>query len=99
MGTFPHVVRPPSGMTGSLRGGNQTHAARDLLVTELFTIPLEEHEMTASYGPIGDLIMRMQGDYLDEPELTLTLGDALRPFGADGITCEAVLAAWSTGGY
>jgi hypothetical protein len=67
-------------------------AARDLLVTELFTIPLEEHEMTASYGRIGDLIVRMQGDYLDEPELTLTLGDAQRRFGADEITCEAVLA-------
>jgi DNA-binding transcriptional regulator PaaX len=49
--------------------------------------------MTASYGRIGALIMRIQGDYLEEPGLTLTFGDAQRRFGADEITCEAVLAA------
>ena len=37
--------------------------------------------------------MRMQADYLEEPGMTLTLSDAQRRFGADEITCEAVLAA------
>ena len=49
--------------------------------------------MTASCGRIGALMMRMQGDYLEEPGLTLTLSDAQRRFGVDEITCEAVLAA------
>lgn len=54
--------------------------------------------MTASCGRIGAMVMRMQGDFLETPELTLTLRGAQRRFGIDEITCEALLRAWSMPG-
>lgn len=49
--------------------------------------------MTASCGRIGSIVMRMQSDFLEYPELALTLPQAERRFDVDGTTCEAVLAA------
>jgi hypothetical protein len=48
--------------------------------------------MTVSCGQLGDLVMRMQGDFLEIPGLTLTLQDGVRRFGVDTVTCDAVLA-------
>jgi hypothetical protein len=47
--------------------------------------------MTISCGQLGDLVMRMQGDFLEIPGLTLTLQNAVRRFGVDAVTCDAVL--------
>lgn len=49
--------------------------------------------MTASCDRIGTLVMRMQSDFLEDPELTLTLPQAERRFHVDEITCKAVLGA------
>jgi hypothetical protein len=49
--------------------------------------------MTPSCGRIGRLVLRMQDDFLDTPELTLTLHGAQRRFGVDETTCEALLLA------
>jgi len=49
--------------------------------------------MTLNPDRIGDLVVRMQGDFLDAPTLTLRLPDAERRFRVDRITCEAVLGA------
>ena len=49
--------------------------------------------MTASCGRIGSIVMRMQSDFLEDPELTLTLPQAERRFHVDEITCKAVLGA------
>jgi len=40
---------------------------------------------------IGDLVLRIEGEFVEYPELKLTLPEAQRRFGADEITCEAVL--------
>ncbi len=37
--------------------------------------------------------MRIEGEFLDTPGLRLTVAEAQRRFGADEITCEAVLDA------
>ena len=42
---------------------------------------------------IEDLVMRVEGAFLDTPALKLTVSDAERRFSADEITCEAVLDA------
>jgi hypothetical protein len=42
---------------------------------------------------IEDLVMRIEGEFLDTPGLMLTVADAERRFGLDEITCEAVLDA------
>ena len=47
--------------------------------------------MTASQ--IGDLVMRIQDDFLDDPRLRLTVADAERRYDVDAIACEAVLTA------
>ena len=49
--------------------------------------------MTLNPGQLADLVVRMQGDFLDAPALTLALPDAERRFGVDRVTCEAVLGA------
>jgi hypothetical protein len=49
--------------------------------------------MTASCGAMGSLVMRMQGDLLETPGLTLTRRGAHHRFGVDEVTCEAVLTA------
>ena len=47
--------------------------------------------MSARSGRIQDLVIRVQGDFLEIPGLTLTLVDAERRFGVDPTTCDAVL--------
>src|SRR5690349_10254453 len=42
---------------------------------------------------IEDLLMRIEGEFLDVPELRLTVSQAQRHFGVDQITCEAILDA------
>jgi hypothetical protein len=42
---------------------------------------------------IEDLVMRIESDFLAAPELKLTVSEAGRRFGADEVTCEAVLEA------
>ena len=37
--------------------------------------------------------MRIEGEFLETPDLRLTVPEAERRFGADEITCEAVLEA------
>ena len=40
---------------------------------------------------IENLVMRIESEFLDDPELRLTVDEAQRRFGVDGITCEAIL--------
>jgi hypothetical protein len=47
----------------------------------------------ASRRRIEDLVMRIEGEFLATPDLRLTIADAERRFGADEVTCEAVLEA------
>jgi hypothetical protein len=47
--------------------------------------------MTATSRRVQDLVMQMQGAFLDTPHLSLTLADAQDRFGVDEITCDAVL--------
>ena len=49
--------------------------------------------MTLSPVRIGELVARMQGEFLASPTLTLRLSDAERRFAEDRGTCEAVLGA------
>ena len=42
---------------------------------------------------IEQLLMRIEGEFLDTPGLMLTLPQAERRFGVDEITCEAILEA------
>ena len=42
---------------------------------------------------IEELVMRIEVAFLETPGLKLTVADAGRRFGADDITCEAVLEA------
>jgi hypothetical protein len=42
---------------------------------------------------IEDLVMRIEGEFLATPGLRLTIPEAERRFGADEITCEAILEA------
>ena len=39
------------------------------------------------------LVSRIEGEFLETPELKLTVPEAQRRFGVDEITCEAVLDA------
>jgi hypothetical protein len=49
--------------------------------------------MNANQRRIADLVMRIEGEFLETPDLKLTIPDAQRRFGIDEITCEAVLDA------
>jgi len=49
--------------------------------------------MTVDRSRIEALVMRIEGDFLDIPELKLSLAEAQTRFGLDRVTCEAVLAA------
>lgn len=42
---------------------------------------------------IEDLVMRIEGLFLDDPDLKLTVAEAQRRCGVDELTCEAVLDA------
>jgi hypothetical protein len=47
--------------------------------------------MSLRCGRIAALVTKIQNDFLDIPDLTLTRAQAQRRFGADTITCDAVL--------
>jgi hypothetical protein len=49
--------------------------------------------MRLSCGRIAALVTKIQNDFLDSPSMTLTLSQVQKRFGADQITCEAVLGA------
>lgn len=40
---------------------------------------------------IGDLVLRVQDDFLNSPSLRLTVPDTERRFGLDRETCDAIL--------
>ena len=49
--------------------------------------------MTSTGNRICTLIVEIQDAFLNTPDLTLSPTDAERRFGADRITCEAILDA------
>ena len=49
--------------------------------------------------PIGDLIRRIRGEYLEMPGLRLTARQAQRLFGLDPTTCDEVLAGLLQSGF
>ena len=49
--------------------------------------------MTSKGNRIGTLMMEIQGAFLTTPDLTMSINDAVRRFGADRTTCEAILEA------
>lgn len=67
----------PQGVNTS--GGNPREGARILL--------------RFCCGRVAALVMKIQTDYLNTPELTLTLSRAQQRFGMGAITCEAVSCA------
>jgi hypothetical protein len=54
---------------------------------------MERNPMTATARQIELLVLRIQGAFLNQPTLRLTLSAAARQFGLDGFTCQAVLGA------
>jgi hypothetical protein len=56
------------------------------------TIELED-EMTPNSGWIGDALLQIQSDFLDDPALTLTPVQAAKRFGIDTEACAAILGA------
>jgi len=48
---------------------------------------------TSASRRIEDLLMRIEGEFLDVPGLRLTVSQAQRHFGVDEITCQAILDA------
>jgi hypothetical protein len=42
---------------------------------------------------IAELVMRIEGEFLETPGLLLTVAEAQRRFGIDEMTCEAILDA------
>ena len=49
--------------------------------------------MNANQRRIADLVMRIEGEFLETPEMKLTIPEAQRRFNVDEIACEAVLDA------
>jgi hypothetical protein len=49
--------------------------------------------MSLSCGRISAFVTKIQNDCLNTPSMTLSLSQAQKRFGADAITCEAVLGA------
>lgn len=49
--------------------------------------------MTSKGHRIGTLMMEIQDAFLSTPDLTMSINDAVRRFGADRLTCEAILQA------
>ncbi len=49
--------------------------------------------MTQARGHVEALVMTIQGAFLKDPHLALTAAQAPQRFGADEITCDAVLRA------
>jgi hypothetical protein len=65
-------------------------AAHELLPGAIMT---EHIEVSSRRRRIEDLVMRIEGEFLERPELRLTAAEAQRRFGVDEITCDAVLDA------
>ena len=57
-----------------------------------------EASPTLGQRRIEDLLMRIEGEFLEMPALRLTVAEAQRRFGADEIMCEAILDALVDGG-
>ena len=49
--------------------------------------------MTTTASRVETLVMRIQGDFLATPTLSLTAAQAERRFGLDRLSCQAVLDA------
>ena len=49
--------------------------------------------MTAIDTRIGNMILRVQNDFLDDPTLSLTLPRSQKRFGFDRATCAGILEA------
>jgi len=49
--------------------------------------------MSARRRRIEDLLLRIESEFLAVPELKMTVAEAERRFGADDVTCEAILDA------
>ena len=49
--------------------------------------------MTSKGNQIGTLMLEIQDAFLTTPDLAMSLNDAVRRFGADRRTCEAILQA------
>ena len=49
--------------------------------------------MTSAVSRICRLIVKIHDAFLSRPDLTLSPNDAVRRFGADRVTCEAILDA------
>jgi hypothetical protein len=49
--------------------------------------------MSAREKKIGDMVLRVQTDFLDEPSLCLTLSRAQKRFGFDHPACAGVFGA------
>jgi hypothetical protein len=47
---------------------------------------------------IENLVMQVEGEFLDTPGLRMTVADGQRRFGIDEVTCEAILEALVDGG-
>ena len=47
--------------------------------------------MTPTRRRLADLLLRIQGAFLDTPGLTITLQEARLLFGIDEVTCAAIL--------
>ena len=50
-------------------------------------------------GPIGDLIRRVRGEYLEMPGLRITARQAQRLFGLDATTCDEILDRLRQSGF
>jgi hypothetical protein len=53
----------------------------------------DDRHASARRQRIEDLLVRIESEFLATPELKLTALEAERHFGADEVTCEAVLDA------
>ena len=47
--------------------------------------------MTTTVPTVGDLVMQIEGEFLETPHLRLTSIDAQQRFGLDQRTCSAIL--------
>jgi hypothetical protein len=54
---------------------------------------VENEAMAATEKQIGDMVLRVQTDFLDDPSLCLTLSRARKRFGIDHPVCAGVFGA------
>jgi hypothetical protein len=53
----------------------------------------------SAISPIGDIVRRIRGEFLEMPGLRLTARQAQRLFGLDATTCDEVLAELLQSGF